>query len=555
MDTRQLPYFLVLCEEMNYTRASQRLFLSRQALRQSITALEAELCGPLFVSAHHKLSLTERGLSLQRHAAPVVEQFQQMQAALHAEIQSAQPVRIGISVSLVPDYLPGLETQLDKFRQQYPHIEMRFRLLENDAVADGVEQGELDAGLVMDLGTAAPVLARTTLRADPACLLVPRGHPFWEKERVPLSALRGQRVLLPSLRQDLFSPLWDACAREGFAPNAEIGPSFYQAYYLVQEQLCTCLTRYEPGARRELDRVRDVLLEDLPPLCVSMVQRRDHNSAYLDLLRGYLMEVIGGAASLPTQLPFAGGNNFRELGGYEADEGKHVKWGQIYRGIPTGLLTGAADRKLLDSLGLRLILDLRSESEAAEQPDYVPDGARLVRICGLCHPDGSEISFSPGDIEKLLKGKKDEEHNLADAMYQQMLFRNKAYKELFRALEAGETPILFHCSGGKDRTGVAAILILLALGASDETICQDFVRTNVCRRPELEKIWAAHAEEIEAHPEQKQFYQGIAGVHPESAPFVLNTIRKEYGTTDAYLEAEYGLTPARLMRLRRMYLE
>ena len=433
---------------------------------------------------------------------------------------------------------------------------------------------------------AAPVLARTTLRADPACLLVPRGHPFWEKERIPLAELRGQRVLLPSLRQDLFSPLWDACAREGFAPNAEIGPSFYQAYYLVQEQLCTCLTRYEPGARRELDRVRDVLLEDLPPLCVSMVQRRDHNSAYLDLLRGYLMEVIGGAASLPprrgrpakpfynfpvlssaapkaapqhpapgTQLPFAGGNNFRELGGYEADEGKHVKWGQIYRGIPTGLLTGAADRKLLDSLGLRLILDLRSESEAAEQPDYVPDGARLVRICGLCHPDGSEISFSPGDIEKLLKGKKDEEHNLADAMYKQMLFRNKAYKELFRALEAGETPILFHCSGGKDRTGVAAMLILLALGASDETICQDFVRTNVCRRPELEKIWAAHAEEIEAHPEQKQFYQGIAGVHPESAPFVLDTIRKEYGTTDAYLEAEYGLTPARLMRLRRMYLE
>ena len=69
-------------------------------------------------------------------------------------------MRIGISVALVPDYLPGLETQLDKFRQQYPHVEMRFRLLDNDAVADGVEQGELDAGLVIDLGCAAPVLAR-----------------------------------------------------------------------------------------------------------------------------------------------------------------------------------------------------------------------------------------------------------------------------------------------------------------------------------------------------------------------------------------------------------
>ena len=56
MDIRQLHYFLVLCEEMNYTRAAQRLFLSRQALRQSISALEAELCGPLFLSAHHRLS-------------------------------------------------------------------------------------------------------------------------------------------------------------------------------------------------------------------------------------------------------------------------------------------------------------------------------------------------------------------------------------------------------------------------------------------------------------------------------------------------------------------
>ena len=585
MDIRQLHYFLVLCEEMNYTRAAQRLFLSRQALRQSISALEAELCGPLFLSAHHRLSLTDRGVSLQRHAAPVVEQFQQMQAALHAEIQSAQPVRIGISVSLVPDYLPGLETQLDKFRQQYPHVEMRFRMMDNDAVADEVEQGELDAGLVIDLGCAAPVLARTTLRADPACLLVPRGHPFWEKESIPLADLRGQRVLLPSLRQDLFSPLWTACARAGFAPNAEIGPSFYQAYYLVQEQLCTCLTRYEPGARRELDRVRDVLLEDLPPLCVSLVQRRDTSSAYIDLLRSYLMEVLGASASLPprrgrpakpfynfpvlssaaakpapahpapgTQLAFAGGNNFRELGGYLADEGKHVRWGQIYRGIPTGKLTGEADRRLLDSLGLRLILDLRSSGEAKKEPDYVPDGARLVQICGLCAEDGVEIAFAPGDIEKLMQTAEEGE-SISQRLYRRMLTGNKAFKELFRALEAGETPILFHCSAGKDRTGVAAMLILLALGASDEVICADFEQTNACRKAEIDAVLAEHAAEIAADPACRMRYYAMAGVDPAAAPFVLDTIRRKFGSAENYLETEYGLTPARLMRLRRMYLE
>ena len=585
MDIRQLHYFLVLCEEMNYTRAAQRLFLSRQALRQSISALEAELCGPLFLSAHHKLTLTDRGMSLQRHAAPVVEQFQQMQAALRAEIQSAQPVRIGISVALVPDYLPGLETQLDKFRQQYPHVEMRFRMMDNDAVADEVEQGELDAGLVIDLGCAAPVLARTTLRADPACLLVPRGHPFWEKESIPLADLRGQRVLLPSLRQDLFSPLWSACARAGFAPNAEIGPSFYQAYYLVQEQLCTCLTRYEPGARRELDRVRDVLLEDLPPLCVSLVQRRDTSSAYIDLLRSYLMEVLGASASLPprrgrpakpfynfpvlssaaakpapahpapgTQLAFAGGNNFRELGGYLADEGKHVRWGQIYRGIPTGKLTGEADRRLLDSLGLRLILDLRSSGEAKKEPDYVPDGARLVQICGLCAEDGAEIAFAPGDIEKLMQTAEEGE-SISQRLYRRMLTGNKAFKELFRALEAGETPILFHCSAGKDRTGVAAMLILLALGASDEVICADFEQTNACRKAEIDAVLAEHAAEIAADPACRVRYYAMAGVDPAAAPFVLDTIRRKFGSAENYLETEYGLTPARLMRLRRMYLE
>ena len=585
MDIRQLHYFLVLCDEMNYSRAAQRLFLSRQALRQSISALEAELCGPLFISAHHKLTLTDRGMSLQRHAAPIVEQFQQMQAALRAEIQSVQPVRIGISVSLVPDYLPGLETQLDKFRQQYPHVEMRFRMMDNDAVADGVEQGELDAGLVIDLGCAAPVLARTTLRADPACLLVPRGHPFWEKESIPLAELRGQRVLLPSLRQDLFSPLWSACARAGFAPNAEIGPSFYQAYYLVQEQLCTCLTRYEPGARRELDRVRDVLLEDLPPLCVSLVQRRDYSSAYIDLLRSYLMEVLGGSASLPprrgrpakpfynfpvlssaaakaapahpvpgTQLDFAGGTNFRELGGYEADEGKHVKWGQIWRGIPTCKLTGEADRAKLDALGLRLILDLRSVEEAKKEPDYVPDGARLVQICALCAEDGHEIAFAPGDIDRLMASAP-EGYDVPRVMYRRMLTGNKAFKELFRALEAGETPILFHCSAGKDRTGVAAMLILLALGASDETVCADFEQTNVCRKAEIDAVLQEHAAEIAADPSCRNHYYRMAGVEPELAPFVLDTIRSQFGSAENYLEAEYGLTPARLMRLRRMYLE
>ena len=255
-----------------------------------------------------------------------------------------------------------------------------------------------------------------------------------------------------------------------------------------------------------------------------------------------------------TQLPFAGATNFRELGGYPADEGKTVRWGQIWRGVCTARLTDPADRARLDALGLRLILDLRSTAEAQAEPDYVPDGARLVQICALCGDDGHEISFAPGDIERMMHTAREGE-NILYRMYRQMLFGNKAFKELFRALEAGETPILFHCTSGKDRTGVAAMLILLALGASDETICADYARTNLCRAAEIEKAMADHAAEIAADPAQKMRWQSSAGVDPETAPFVLRTIRAKYGSAENYLEAEYGLTPARLMRLRRMYLE
>ena len=111
-----------------------------------------------------------------------------------------------------------------------------------------------------------------------------------------------------------------------------------------------------------------------------------------------------------------------------------------------------------------------------------------------------------------------EGENILYRMYRQMLFGNKAFKELFRALEAGETPILFHCSAGKDRTGVAAMLILLALGASDETICADFVQTNVCRKAEIDALLAGHAEEIAADPSKRMRFCTQAGVDPGAAP-------------------------------------
>ena len=139
-------------------------------------------------------------------------------------------------------------------------------------------------------------------------------------------------------------------------------------------------------------------------------------------------------------------------------------------------------------------------------------------------------------------------------MYERMLFGNKAYKELFRALEAGETPVLFHCSAGKDRTGVAAMLILLALGASDKTIAEDFEKTNIWRRPELEAVWAEHAEEIAADPARKTSTSACSA----STRSLLPSCWASSGSAMAVPTLSGSrIRPhaGPLMRLRRMYLE
>lgn len=258
------------------------------------------------------------------------------------------------------------------------------------------------------------------------------------------------------------------------------------------------------------------------------------------------------------ELPFEGGRNFRELGGYPAADGRHVRRGLFYRGIATAGLVSEADRALLESLGLRAILDLRSSREAAANPDRVPPGAQLWQQCALCAEDGHEISFSPEDIALLQRSAPPEiqgEDVFVRGMYCRMLFGNPAFRLLFRLLEEQQVPLLFHCTAGKDRTGVAAMLILLALGASDQTICADYEKTNLCRAEVIRRRMEEHADEIAADPSRAKVYQGMEGVDPAVGPFVLDQIRRRYGSAEAYLEAEFGLDAARLARLRQLYLE
>ena len=101
------------------------------------------------------------------------------------------------------------------------------------------------------------------------------------------------------------------------------------------------------------------------------------------------------------EIVFEGTCNFRELGGYRAADGRHVRRGLLYRGCSLDTLQSPADRTKLESLHLREILDLRSAGEAACQPDAAVSGAHYQRICGMRYADGSEMDFSPAGIQRI----------------------------------------------------------------------------------------------------------------------------------------------------------
>ena len=226
------------------------------------------------------------------------------------------------------------------------------------------------------------------------------------------------------------------------------------------------------------------------------------------------------------EIVFEGTCNFRELGGYRAADGRHVRRGLLYRGCSLDTLQSPADRTKLESLHLREILDLRSAGEAGIQRIAAEKAAYEAKAG---HPVHDFYWFTD--------------------LYKQMPFGNPAYHELFRLLEEHRVPLLFHCTCGKDRTGIAAMLVLLALGVSREDAIADYMLTNVYRKPIIDKFMQ------DKPADQYDLLLPVEGVSESMGAGSIDVLLEKYPSYEAYFEAEYGLTTARLAALRDFYLE
>lgn len=236
------------------------------------------------------------------------------------------------------------------------------------------------------------------------------------------------------------------------------------------------------------------------------------------------------------RIPLGKMNNLRDLGGYPAGDGVTV-WERFLRGDnPAGL--SEQDIQWLRERDITTIVDLRSGEELARQPDQLRgQPGFLYHHCPLV------------GIEKLPNLEAD-----IGRAYFEAMDRLTCVGRAMRILAAAPGGVLFHCTAGKDRTGIAAALLLSALGVGRETVLEDFVLTN---RYLTEQISAA-VDAVRARgadDEVIRLVRGLAGVDRSCMETLLDTLDERYGGVPGFLSAELGFSQEELARLRELYLE
>jgi protein-tyrosine phosphatase len=259
-------------------------------------------------------------------------------------------------------------------------------------------------------------------------------------------------------------------------------------------------------------------------------------------------DMVRPADASPDRAPaMQGGQNFRDLGGYRTLDGRTVRWRMLFRSGAMDRLT-PADFDYLDKLGIRAVVDLRSTEERQAAPVRWP-GARTPHVLTKDY-SGAAMGFDTTGIATMTG---ERARAVMASGYRSILGTfNDQYRGMFARLLAGEAPLLFNCSAGKDRTGVAAALILTALKVPRETIVEDYLLSNrhFQRQTSTAANDAAFAAFHRLPPDVVSAFMGVDRGYIEE---VFRMIDAHPGGADGYLRDQLGLDDADLTTLRRRY--
>jgi protein-tyrosine phosphatase len=245
-----------------------------------------------------------------------------------------------------------------------------------------------------------------------------------------------------------------------------------------------------------------------------------------------------------------GGQNFRDMGGYRTDDGRSVKWRMLYRSGSMHHLT-PDDLETLRELGIQSIVDLRSTNEREREPLGATDGFAPTVFA-------EHYVFAESQLGQALPSSNMEAGHAREAF--QRAYRHIPYqfapqfRAMFGQMLANKVPIIINCSGGKDRTGVAAALVLTALGVPREAVVEDYLLSQIHFRPRMaaespvgaDRRWQNMAPEL---------MDVLRGVHESYLDAAFASIDERSGGLDAYFETVLGLAASDLEALKDRYLE
>ena len=234
-------------------------------------------------------------------------------------------------------------------------------------------------------------------------------------------------------------------------------------------------------------------------------------------------------------LTLEGVPNVRDLGGYLAASGKVTKHRRFIRaGVLSGLTQSGTSA--LARLGVHCVVDLRSGREARIQPSAVQDDERFVRhhlpmldyiyssVSGGVEPDVFPDSLEQLYIDLIEQGK-------------------ESFRQLFELFAHPEyESYLFHCTAGKDRTGIAAALLLTLAGVDDDTIAQDYSYSHTLLRIFFDK---SNFQGVPTH---------LGASQPETMQSLLSHLRGCYGGGQSYLE-HIGVTKQQITAVLQKLFE
>lgn len=239
--------------------------------------------------------------------------------------------------------------------------------------------------------------------------------------------------------------------------------------------------------------------------------------------------------------------NLRDLGGWVTSSGIPTVYGRLYRSDRLSNLSDR-DHRILESRRIATVVDLRRDHEVAEHPSKLWSTVRAVHQI----PMGGHLSRQVSLAELILAGELGPitEADVA-ASYVELL--NTQASSLARAIEAllSGDPALFHCTAGKDRTGVLSMLILWTVGVNRNDVLLDFELSNEYRTErriaELRPGFAAAGVDIDA-------YRAALSAPRSALDHAMTWLTREYGGAEGYLTEAAGLTEPG-SRLRQLLLD